>query len=154
MKRQGIFSGIILLGIGLFYLIPQLHMSVLEPFLTWPTILVLIGVAFLLEQNSKDASFSGVLLLGLGIHFYAVKNVAGWPGGIEMMILIISLAFLYQYKNTKDGLVAGIVLLIVSGATLLFHSHSFPEVWYSTITQFRPYVLLVLGAYYVFIRKK
>ncbi|MCK6257947.1 DUF5668 domain-containing protein [Fictibacillus sp. WQ 8-8] len=158
MKGKGNFSGIVLLGIGLFFLARQMNVTYVLPYLTWPTFLIIIGLAFLVQSASGKegpSAFSAILLLGLGIHFHAISHIDGWPKEPAMIILIIALAFLYMYKQTKEGLLAGIVLLAISGWSF-FNKSDTPSIkeWFSSIEGFWPFILIGVGAYFIFIKKK
>ncbi|KSU83752.1 DUF5668 domain-containing protein [Fictibacillus enclensis] len=158
MKSKGSFSGIVLLGIGLFFLAQQMKVTYVAPYLTWPTFLIIIGLAFLVQSGGgKDgaSSFSAILLLGLGIHFHAIHHIDSWPNQPATIILIIGLAFLYMYKQTKEGLLAGIVLIAIA-AWNFFNKSQTPSIteWFSSVEGFWPFVLIAVGAYFVFIKKK
>lgn len=65
----------LLIGIGLFFLLRELRLPILTDFYSWPTLLILIGTAFLIYAfSSRDFKnlFPGVILLGLGIHFHGL----------------------------------------------------------------------------------
>lgn len=118
MKRQGIFPGILLIGIGLYFLLIKLDLPFTSQILSWPSILIIIGLAFLFQTYiGKDDSvvFPGFLLLFLGIHFHAQALFPKWPAHWAMYTFIVGLAFFMQYvKTKKDGLVVAIILFIVS----------------------------------------
>lgn len=158
MKGKGNFSGIVLLGIGLFFLARQMDVTYLLPYLTWPTFLLIIGVAFLVQSSSGKegpSAFAAILLLGLGLHFHASPRVEGWPEDSLAIILIIALSFLYMFKQTKEGLLPGVVLLAIAGWSL-FNKSDTPSItqWFSSVEGFWPFLLIGVGAYFVFIKKK
>ncbi|MFC7371269.1 hypothetical protein ACFQPF_06240 [Fictibacillus iocasae] len=158
MKQQSIFSGIVLLGTGLFFLGTQMQVAELMPYLSWPMLLAIIGIAFLVQSTSgKDGSsaFSGILLTGLGIHFFASGKVEGWPQGIGVILLIMAAAFFYQYKKTKDGLIAGIVMAAISVWLLFIKTKNAPaQDLFSGIEGFWPIAVAAIGAFFLFKRKK
>ncbi|WP_078555390.1 LiaI-LiaF-like domain-containing protein [Bacillus alkalicellulosilyticus] len=157
MKRQGIFPGVLFIGVGLFFFIQQFNVPFLDQFLTWPSILVVIGVAFLFQAFVGDNTylFPGALLTGLGIHFHLLHHITTWPTHWAMYTLIVGLSFIFLYMKTKkEGLWPGIILLIVS--VLGFISGGFVT-WFnsifSVIESFWPILLIILGIYLVVRRK-
>lgn len=158
MKQRNTFSGIILLGIGLFYFAMRMNIELLQPYMTWPTLIVIIGIALILQASSgKDSSslFSGVFLTGLGLHFHAAAKVATWPEPLQMIILLAGLSFLIQYRKTKEGLIPGLILTLLSLWLLFFKSNT-PSVEniFVKAEDFWPIILMVLGAYLMFFKKK
>jgi hypothetical protein len=158
MKQQSVFSGIVILGTGLFFLGTQMQVTALLPYLSWPALLAVIGIAFLVQSASaKDSSgaFSGILLTGLGIHFYASGRVEGWPQGLGMIIFIMAAAFFYQYKKTKEGLLAGIIMMAISLWLLFFKTNSAPvQDLFSGVEGLWPAALIAVGAIFIFKKKK
>jgi hypothetical protein len=158
MKQQNKFSGIVLLGIGLFFFAMRMNVELIQPYLTWPTLLIIIGVALLVQANSgKDSAslFSGVFLTGLGIHFHAAPKVASWPDPLQMITLLTGIAFLIQYKKAKEGLIPGLLLTLLSLWFIFFKSNT-PSMQniFADVENFWPIILMVLGAYLIFFRKK
>ena len=81
MKKQHILSAYILIGLGVYFLIRQLELTLFANFYSWPTFLIIIGIAFLIySYTTKEYNniFTGVLLLGLGIHFHGLENYDFW----------------------------------------------------------------------------
>lgn len=158
MKQRNTFSGIILLGIGLFYFANRMNIELLQPYLTWPSILIIIGIALLFQAGSgKDSSsiFSGVFLTGLGVHFHAAEKVATWPEPLQVIILLAGISFLIQYRKTKEGLIPGLLLSLLALWLLFFKSNT-PSVEniFVRAEDFWPIILMVIGAYLMFFKKK
>ncbi|MCM3717030.1 LiaI-LiaF-like domain-containing protein [Fictibacillus phosphorivorans] len=158
MKQQSKFSGFILIGIGLFFFAMQMNIEIIQPYLTWPTLILIIGLALLMQAGSgKDAShlFSGVFLTGLGIHFHALGKIPSWPEPLQMITLLTGIAFLIQYKKGKDGLLPGLLLTGLS-LWLIFFNQNTPSVEniFAEAKNFWPIILMVLGAYFIFFKKK
>ncbi|MFV8828728.1 LiaF transmembrane domain-containing protein [Alkalihalobacterium sp. APHAB7] len=158
MKKQGIFPGILFIGVGAYFLLQQFDLPFANQLLTWPSILLIIGIAFLFQSylgHDSGAIFPGALLLGLGVHFHAIVMFSGWPQHWAMFTLIVGLAFMLLYFRTKrDGLVPAIILFIVSGfgffsSDLMKWLGSFLDVFEG----FWPLLLIALGLYLIF-RKK
>ncbi|WP_216828832.1 LiaF transmembrane domain-containing protein [Alkalihalobacterium elongatum] len=158
MKKQGIFPGILFIGVGVYFLLQQFDLPFVKQLLTWPSILLIIGLAFLFQSylgHDSGAVFPGALLVGLGIHFHSIVIFANWPTHWAMFTLIVGLSFLILYLRTKrDGLVPAIILLIISGFG--FFSSDLMH-WFVSILDifegFWPILLIALGVYLIFRRK-
>src|SRR5690625_4129157 len=128
MKKQNIFVAYLLIGFGIYFLMKQLHLSFFENFYTWSTFLIIIGIAFLLHSYSHreyNNIFSGVFLLGLGIHFHGLENYEFWLNHWSVYPLIIGIAFLIRYLKTKQGLLPGAILVGI--ALFMIFSIKLPE---------------------------
>lgn len=158
MKKQNSFAAYILIGIGLYFLIKQINLPVLADFYSWPTLLIIVGIALLIHSYSaKDYQnlFSGTIVLGLGIHFHGLNHYSFWINHWAMFPLIIGIAFIVRFLRTKNGLFPGIILIGVS--MLMIFSIDVPE-WLSWIyivfdflEKFWAIALIILG---VFLLKK
>src|SRR5699024_6685219 len=79
------------------------------------------GIAFLLHSystNEHDHIFTGVLLLGPGIHFHGLENYDFWFDHWFVYALITGLAFIICYFQKKkelifEDLLNGIALIII-----------------------------------------
>ncbi len=158
MKRKGIFPGMLLVGVGLFFLLQQWNVPFMTQLLSWPSILLIIGLAFLFQSylgNDTQYLFSGWLLAGLGVHFHGNYLITNWPTHWSMYTFIVGGAFLMQYNKTKrDGLLAGICFIILSLLGLFYTS--FMETFQSffhLIEGFWPIVLIIIGLYLLVKRK-
>ncbi|MFD1018937.1 LiaI-LiaF-like domain-containing protein [Thalassobacillus hwangdonensis] len=159
MKKQNSFLGFVLIGIGAYFLLRQLHIPLLTDFYSWPTLLMVIGVAFLLHSyiaKEYQNIFTGALLLGLGIHFHASVRFVIWPDHWGMYLIIIGIAFLLRYQKTRNGLFPG---LILGGLGIFAIFSSTNPGWFywihqlfAIIEKFWPLVLIVIGFY--FLKKK
>src|SRR5690625_2170341 len=117
MKKQNIFIAYILIGFGVYFLIKQLHLSLFENFYSWPTFLIIIGIAFLIHSYSYreyNNIFPGVLMLGLGIHFHGLDNYAFWFDHWSVYVLIVGIAFIIRFLITKNGLLPGAILISIA----------------------------------------
>ncbi|WP_407272639.1 LiaI-LiaF-like domain-containing protein [Radiobacillus sp. PE A8.2] len=160
MKKQNAFIGYLLVGIGIYFLLRQLQFPILTNFYSWPTLLIIIGLAFLLHSyiaNDYKNLFPGVIVLGLGIHFHGLNHYGFWVDHWGVYPFIIAIAFLLRFQKTKNGLVPGLILLVIS--LFAIFSTNKPS-WFRWVDQvigvlenFWPVVLIVLGAYLLF-RKK
>lgn len=160
MKKQNSFIAYLLIGIGTYFLIKQLKLSLFDTFYSWPTILIIVGVVFLIHSYSNNEYqniFTGVLLLGLGIHFHGIENYDFWFDHWSIYALIVGLAFIIRYFQTKNGLIPGI--LLISLAIIIILSETLPE-WFKWtydivgfLETFWPVFLIAFG-FYKLINKK
>ncbi|MDQ0208022.1 LiaF transmembrane domain-containing protein [Alkalicoccobacillus murimartini] len=108
--------GIILIGLGAYFLLQMFQIPYANELLTWPTILFIIGIS-LLFQSKYDGlmSFPAAILIGFAIHFHGLNWLSFWPSHIGMYLLIISMSFLFLYTRTKhQGLIPGIALFLLA----------------------------------------
>ncbi|KKB35112.1 LiaI-LiaF-like domain-containing protein [Bacillus thermotolerans] len=161
MKQQRIFPGVILIGFGLYFFLQQSTFTWLHPFLNWPTLFLIIGLAFLAESYSGregNAILPGVILTGFGLHFHVVNYLNIWPNDTGVFILIIALGFLLQYTKTKNGLFQGLLFLTLAIIMLFYDTIitwlGLLEGQAFSLWQFWPIVLIVVGGYLLFIKKK
>lgn len=161
MKQQRLFPGVILIGFGLYFFLQQTGLNNIQPFLSWPTLLIVIGLAFLAEAysgNEASGILPGVILTGFGIHFHVVNHFQFWSNDTGVFILIISLGFLMQYQKTKKGLFQGLLFLILAIITLFYDKViewlGILENRAFSLWQFWPIVLIIIGGYLLFIKKK
>ncbi|MGM8366339.1 LiaI-LiaF-like domain-containing protein [Virgibacillus sp. W0181] len=154
MKKQNVFTAYVLIGTGVYFLIEQLQLSVFQNFYSWPTFLIIIGIAFLLHSYSTREYanlFTGTLLLGLGIHFHGLQNYSFWLDHWAVYPMIVGIAFLVRYLRTKRGLWTALILISIS--VFMIFSENIPEwlqwIYYiiDFIKTFWPIVLIVFGLY-------
>ncbi|MBH0230046.1 DUF5668 domain-containing protein [Halobacillus yeomjeoni] len=159
MKKQNSLLGYLLLALGIYYLLQQIQLPFLSEYSSWPTLLIIIGLAFLFHSYvTKDYSFlfTGVLILELGIHFYARKQLSIWPDHWGMYLLLPGIAFLISHQKNKSGLIPGLIL-VGSGLFVIISPMYLP--WLNGIQEvfhflekFWPLVLIVYGV--LLIKKK
>ncbi|MCP3741250.1 LiaI-LiaF-like domain-containing protein [Rossellomorea sp. BNER] len=160
MKHQKIFPGIILVGFGLYFYLESSNILLFREFYTWPTLLIIVGLAFLgqgYKGREYEAILPGTILVGFGLHFHIVNKLTIWPDHIGTFILIISLGFLLRYQKTGAGLFQGVLFLSLS-IFLLFYEHVMKwigviEGSFSIAWEFWPIIFIVLGVY-LLLRKK
>jgi len=156
VNKQNVLSAYILIGIGLYFLMKQFDIPLLANFYGWSTIMIIVGVALLLYSfRTKDAHniFSGVIVLGIGIHFHGLDNYTFWSNHWAVYILIVGLAFIVRSLWSKEGMMTGIVLTVIS--SLFIFSWSIPH-WLTSpmkhIHTLWPIAIILLGIY--LLRKK
>lgn len=156
MKRQNSFAAYILIGIGVYFLLRELRIPIITDFYSWPTFLIIIGVALLIHSyTSKDYQhlFSGTIVLGLGIHFHGIEYYQFWIDHWAVYPMIVGIAFIVRSLRTKKGFVTG---LIVTGISVLFmFSVRLPPTlsWIYDVTafleKFWPVILIGIGIYWL-----
>lgn len=161
MKNQRIFPGIILIGFGAYFFLQQSNIALFQEFYTWPTLLVIVGISFLAQgYGAKDyeAILPGAILTGFGLHFHMINHFELWPNHIGTFILIIAIGFLLRYQKVRSGLFQGILFLVLA-LLLLFYDRVIA--WFgileSTVSiawKSWPIVLVLIGSYLLFVRKK
>lgn len=159
LKHQRIFFGVLLICVGSFFFLQQFQLPFLSQLLSWPSILVIIGAAFLIQGlfgKETGSIFPGALLFLLGIHFHSLYFFPSWwPRHWAMYTAIVGLSFLFLYSRTKkDGFIPAVILLAIS--LIGFFSSNFFELFGSVFHFFDglwPLVLIVFGLYFIFRRK-
>jgi len=161
LKNQRIFPGIILIGFGIFFFLQQSKISLFAEFISWPTLLMIVGIAFLCQgYGSRDyeSILPGVILTGFGFHFHIVNHLSIWPNSMGTFILIIALGFLLRYQKMGTGLFQGILFLALAGL-LLFYDKVMS--WFgllennvATVAKSWPIALILIGVYLLFFKRK
>jgi len=161
MKNPRIFPGIILIGFGIFFFLQQTNLPLVAQFMTWPTLLMIVGVAFLCQGyagTDYEAILPGVILTGFGFHFHVVNRLAIWPDALGVFILIIALGFLLRYQKTRNGLFQGVLFLSLAGLLLFYNQvmswFGLLENKITIIGKFWPVALILVGAYLLFFKRK
>ncbi|MFC4403950.1 LiaI-LiaF-like domain-containing protein [Gracilibacillus xinjiangensis] len=159
MKKNSLLA-YLLIGIGLYFLLRELRIPILTDFYSWPTLLILIGSAFLVHAfsgNEEKSIFPGVVLLGLGIHFHGLNHYPFWIAHWGIYTLIVSIAFLLRFVKTKHGIIPGVVLFVISIFAMFVDNQPSWFVWIHDLMgwmeRFWPIVLIGLGIYLLLKRK-
>ncbi|WP_332689561.1 LiaI-LiaF-like domain-containing protein [Halalkalibacter lacteus] len=158
MKTQRIFPGVLLIGVGCYYLLQQFSIPFEQQLLSWPSLLFVIGFAFLVQGYvgpEYSMIFPGALLTGLAIHFHLISFVTWWPKHLGMYTCIVGISFILSARKTKrEGYFIGILLIVFS---LLSFASINPFSWlyeaYSFLSSLWPIFLIGLGAFLIFKRK-
>jgi hypothetical protein len=161
MKNARIMPGFILVGFGIYFFLQQQNILLFQSFFTWPTLLMIVGLAFLFQgYGAKDyqAILPGVILTGFGLHFHVVNRLDIWPDHIGVFILIIALGFLLTHQKTGSGLFHGVLFLILACLLLFYdriiHWFGFLENSVLEAWKFWPAILILAGVYLLFIKRK
>ncbi|TMW71615.1 LiaI-LiaF-like domain-containing protein [Alteribacter natronophilus] len=160
-SRRNLVPALILLAVGSYFLAQQLGMDI--PFagtiLSWPSVLVIAGLFFLSQgysQREDGQVFTGAATLGLGLYFHAVYTFDLWSIHWSHFTLIFGIAFLLKYRySRRDGWIPGIILIGISLFSLFFQgSVRLIQETLGAASQFWPVILIGLGLYLLFLRKK
>ena len=160
MKKQNTFAGFFLIGIGFYFLLKQLQLPFLTDFFSLPTLLMILGIIFLVYGYvSKEYShlFTGTILLGIGLHFFALRHYTFWNESPAVYLVILGLAFFVRFLKTRKGALAAGFLFAL--AVLVFFSSSLPsslnwlEEGIAWIEIFWPVLMIAAGCWFL-LRKK
>lgn len=160
MKSYQIFPGIILIGFGAYFLLKQINIAAFQPFFTWPTLLIIVGIGLLFQgYGAKDyhAILPGVILTGFGLHFHIADHLNIWPEHTGIFMLIIALGFLLQSQKTGYSFQG--FLLLIFAFLLLFKDKA--DIWFnsfggsiSAIWKYWPLFFIVFGTYFLIRKRK
>ncbi|MCL6587617.1 MAG: DUF5668 domain-containing protein [Anoxybacillus sp.] len=161
MKKNGMFSGIVLIGLGLYFFASQFSLPFLKFFQGWPALFVIFGVALLGQAYSAreyQHIFSGIVLFGFGIHFLLVQLWKSWPNEMGVLFFIVALAFLLSSRKMKTGLMQGMLFFALS-FVMLFSERFTPafhmiETSISFLWKFWPLAFILFGVYILWTKKK
>jgi hypothetical protein len=124
MKKQNVFTGMLLIGLGLFFVLRDF------PFMTsaifrWPTYILIIGIAlFGQASKSKDSGllFPASVISLLGVHYHGIFLVEAWPTHWSMFPLIVAIAFFVLFQKTRTGFFSGLLFFLVAAIGFLYHN--------------------------------
>lgn len=158
MKKPQLFTGYLLFGLGLYYLLVQYDVEWFTSFHAWPTLLIIVGIALLMhsyQQKDYENLAVAVIVLGLGIHFHGLATYDFWVDHWGVYVLIVGMAVFLRALRTKRGLLQGIILMVLSLVFIFWNQ--VPELkasmpWLEAVSRYWPFLLLGCGIY--FIRKK
>lgn len=160
MRGQNSFIGYLLIGVGTFFLLRQLKLPILTDFYSWPTLLIIIGLALTLysyRAKQYHSLFSGTFILGLGIHFHGINHYSFWIDDWAVYPFLIGVSFIVRSLKTKEGMLIGLIFVTLS--LLFIFSIKLPD-WFSWVYQmieylenYWPIILIIIGIY-LLMRKK
>lgn len=162
MKNQQIFPGIILIGFGAYFFLQQSGISLFQNFFTWPTLIIIVGIAFLAQgylAKEYESILPGVILLGFGLHFHIAGRLSFWPdNSIGPFILILSLGFFLRFVKTGTGLFQALLFFIWAVLLLFFDKitgyFGLVQSGISQIFKYWPALVIVIGIYFLMKKKK
>ncbi len=93
-------------GFGAYFYLQQAHIILFSEFFTWPTLLMIVGIAFLAQGyvgKDHEAILPGTILVGFGLHFHLVNRMPVWPDHMGVFVLILAWLLL-RYQKTGTGM--------------------------------------------------
>lgn len=161
MTKKGIFSGIVFLGFGLYFLLQQYHVQFTDGLYTWPTLVLILGIGFIAQAyKQKDYEFilPGTILTGIGIHFHVVHKFELFQDHAGVFLLLVSVGLLLTYVKTGSGFMPGLLFLMAATLLLFFdkltHWAAAKGHDLSIVGNFWPLFFVALGLYFLFVRGK
>jgi hypothetical protein len=150
--RRGLNLGIVLVGLGLFFLLRrELHLSGPGPIL-----LVIGAILFTLSalRGFQGPVVPAGVLLGLGAGFLLRDPLEPWlPGWATILLgigggLLLAAGIDRRAGGERRGstLVPGIVLVAIAAVAALAANFRFPEYAFHAIWRFWPWALVAAGA--------
>ncbi|HLR62622.1 MAG TPA: DUF5668 domain-containing protein [Lentibacillus sp.] len=156
MKRQHSFAAYMLIGIGVYFLLRELKIPIITDFYSWPTLLIIIGIALLIHSyTSRDYQhlLTGTAVLGLGIHFHGLSHYTFWIDHWAVYPLIAGIAFIVRGLRTKSGLFTGVIITAISIFLMFSVQLPAPLGWVYDLTslleRFWPLILIGIGIYWL-----
>src|SRR5690625_2005317 len=138
-----------MIGLGIYFLLKQLNIPLLHKVYSWPIIVIIVGLALILHSffNDDDQNlFTGLIVLGIGIHFYGLKNYPNWINHWAIFLLIVGIAFFIRYLKTKKNFLIGIILIGIS-LLFIFPNKITPFEWIKSNEIFWSIALIFIGIY-------
>jgi hypothetical protein len=161
MKKNATFSGIILVGLGVYFLANQLHSPLLHLFQDWPALLIIFGAALIGQAYSAreyQHLFPGIILFGFGLHFLFAHWFKQWPNHIGVFFFIIAIAFFISSRKVKSGLGQSIFFLAL--AFIMLFSEQFQPLFHIVETSISltwklwPLGLILFGIYILLVKRR
>jgi hypothetical protein len=161
MKNQKIFTGFIFMGVGTFFFLQQMGMALSPQFYSWPTLLMIAGLAFLAQGyigHDFEAILPGTILFGYGLHYHFLQSITLLSNQAGALVLFIGIGCLLRYFKTRSGLFQAILFLILA-LFLLFYEKFTQDAGLlqngvSIFWKFWPILLIGIGAFFLLKRKK
>ncbi|UOQ46234.1 DUF5668 domain-containing protein [Halobacillus salinarum] len=158
MKKQNWFTGFLLVGFGIFFFLRQLNIPLFEPYYSWPTFLIIIGLAFLLHSyfaKEYQTVFAGIILLLFGIHFHGLAHYSFWIDHWAVYPFIIGIGLIVKSQKSQGGLLPGLLLVLIAMIALFISPGwlNWLSVFFQWLERFWPVTLILFGSY-MLIRKK
>jgi uncharacterized membrane protein len=161
MRKQSVFYGIMFVGLAVFLLLDQFESPLTTKLYSWSSVLLLVGIAMIVQAyKSQDFQqlLPGMILMTLGIHFHAVTLLAFWPKHLGMVLLMIAISALLSSRKNKSVFLQGLFLFAL--AMVMMFSDQL-KTWTALLEQnandvwkFWPLLLLIIGLYLLFFKRK
>src|SRR5690606_3585895 len=126
MNRSALLPGLILIGLGLYFFLKEMDILILQAYLNWQLILIIIGSAFIITSLSspkqKMFMLPGAIMFLYGAYVWGLHPSLALPTRWSIYPGLVGLAFLFTFLRTKETgflIPAGILLLFCTPAYLL-----------------------------------
>lgn len=160
MKKNHHLAAYLLIGLGLYFLSQKVYVPIISDLATWPMLLIIVGGIFLFtayNHRDYDKLLPGGILFFLGLHLYLERFYPYWVDERSVYFIIVGLAFLLRYQQTKQGIWASFILLGIGLFTLLSGSDTafqyYIESFMRFIDVYWPVGLIAFGIYLLVKRK-
>lgn len=158
MKKTSILLPGLLLAASLFAWLQsgQVHLFANQG--EWPVLLMLLG-AVLLYQGKKEAAgphvLIGLLLFGIGLHFFAKPELSWWPGDFEMILFVFGFSLFAaarkEYVYEAAAMIGfSLFLYFFKQITTWLESVHIPTEHFKT---YWPYVFIGISLLLLFIKR-
>ncbi|MCF6092653.1 hypothetical protein L1765_01430 [Microaerobacter geothermalis] len=148
--------GTVLIAVGLIFLAREFDIPYIDQLFTWQWMMVGIGLVLILfSGRGKDGGLilPGVILIGLGIHFWGTSFFSWWPTHWAIFTFIVSIGFFMYSARTKSAgaSIPGIILLLISIIAFFFSGlWFFIAKTFNLLENWWPVLLILVGVYLLF----
>ncbi|MBY8912756.1 hypothetical protein KY305_08365 [Bacillus sp. YC2] len=158
MRKKSILFPGLLLAASLFAWLQSGQVQLFPNQDEWPVLLILLGLT-MLYQGKKEAApphvLIGMLLFGIGLHFFVKPEVPWWPGDFEMLIFVFGFSLFaaarkeYVYEAVSM-ICFSLFLYFFKQITAWLESVHIPTEYFKT---YWPYVFIGISLLLLFIRR-
>ncbi|WP_445429195.1 hypothetical protein [Bacillus atrophaeus] len=116
MKKSILFP-CLLLASSLFAWLQSGQLKLFSGQDQWPVLLMLLGAAFIYQGKKEAAAshfFIGMVLFGIGLHFFAKPSLDWWPDDFEMIIFVIGFSLLASTIQKKEYVYEAVSMICFS----------------------------------------
>ncbi|WP_039074666.1 hypothetical protein [Bacillus sp. MSP13] len=117
MKQKSILFPCLLLAASVYAWLESGQADLFSGQDQWPVLLMLLGAAFV-YQGKKEAVtphfFIGLLLFGIGLHFFAKPKWMWWPDDFETLLFMIGFSLLVSTVQKKEYVYEAVSMICFS----------------------------------------
>ena len=161
MKLKNYFPAIILIGFGLYYFLGDSSILFLKQYIGFPAILLIIGVAFLIQAykgGHTDSILPGVIFTGIALQLHFSEALQSYSE-IGKFLFIVAAGLFLQTMKSKAGMLPVVLMFSLSLLLLfeqfLFGASGFPKFVITGTLSFslEPLLLAVTGVILLFFKR-
>lgn len=158
MKKTSILLPGLLLAASLFAWLQSGQVRLFANQGEWPVLLMLLGAVFL-YQGKKEAAgphvLIGMLLFGIGLHFFAKPELSWWPGDFEILLFVLGFSLFAaarkEYVYEAVAMIGfSLFLYFFKQITAWMESVNIPTEHFKT---YWPYVFVGISLFLLFIKR-